>query len=67
MTLGSQEHEEIMAQFERLHRGRRLDREPKALWTRGIVYQDGSVNDLFLSYRNGYSYARCVYLNAAAA
>jgi len=56
MRLLGQEHYELMAQFEREHSGR-FDKEPKDLWARGHVYQDGRVNDLFLAYRRGYSFA----------
>jgi hypothetical protein len=51
----TKEHYELMADFEREYKHRRLDREEnKGLWRRGAVYQDGHVNELFLAYRNGY-------------
>lgn len=55
--LKSQEHYDLMAAFERTHRGR-MDKEPKESWSRGIIYQDGQVNELFLAYRNGYAYSQ---------
>lgn len=69
MTLGSQEHINIMAQFERDIRhcsaySLRFDREDKRLWPKGHFYQDGNTNHLFQAYKLGYSYARCVYLHA---
>ena len=30
---------------------RRLDKEEKALWTKGVIYQDGQTNELFPAYR----------------
>lgn len=53
--LKSQEHYGLMSAFERTHRGR-MDKEPKEFWSRGRIYQDGKVNELFLAYRNGYAY-----------
>lgn len=53
----SKEHYDLMAQFEREHSGR-FDKEDKALWPNGFIYQDGHVNELFLAYRRGYEYAR---------
>jgi hypothetical protein len=62
MQLNTQEHIDMMAMFERQFTGRK-DKEPKALWARGIIYQDGQLNELFLAYRKGYALARAVYLN----
>lgn len=53
--LNSKEHYELMDCFEREFKGMRLDREGKARWSRGNVYQDGTVNALFLAYRRGYA------------
>jgi hypothetical protein len=44
--------------FERDFSGRRLDKESKALWPQGNVYQGGHVNELFLAYRKGYSFSK---------
>lgn len=68
MQLNSQEHIDMMKQFEiefsiSSFRGR-LDKEDKSIWSKGNIYQDGIVNELFLIYRKGYSFGRCVYLNA---
>ena len=60
MTLFSKEYYDLMAAFERDFKGRRLDREDKSFWPKGIIYQDGHVNDLFLAYRMGASYAEAV-------
>lgn len=61
MQLGSTEHDELMAQFEKDVATKfsvRLDKEDKSLWRKGIVYQDGRTNDLFLLYRFGVSYGQ---------
>ncbi|MFT0546969.1 hypothetical protein ACMHYO_11575 [Allopusillimonas ginsengisoli] len=55
--LMTQEHYALMSAFERCHSGR-FDREDKSLWPKGVIYQDGRVNELFLAYRNGYAYSQ---------
>lgn len=55
--LNNKEHYDLMAAFERQHSGR-MDREDKSLWQRGVIYQDGHVNDLFLAFRRGHAYAK---------
>lgn len=55
--LNDKEHYDLIAAFERCHPGR-MDKEDKALWPRGIIYQDGHVNELFLAFRRGYAYSR---------
>ena len=55
--LHDKEHYDLMAAFERQHSGR-MDREDKSLWQRGVIYQDGHVNDLFLAFRRGYAYSQ---------
>jgi len=59
--LMTKEHYDLMGQFEREHRGRRMDRESKESWPRGIIYQDGHVNELFAAYRRGYAFAVADY------
>ncbi|KVN92561.1 hypothetical protein [Burkholderia ubonensis] len=54
MELKSQEHYDLIANFERTFNGR-FDKEPKHLWPMGVVYQDGQVNALFDAYRKGYA------------
>lgn len=49
-----------MAAFERAFRGRRIDREDKAFWPKGYIYQDGHTNDLFLAYRMGAAYGSAI-------
>jgi hypothetical protein len=54
------EHYELLAMFERDFSGYRHDREPKELWSAGRIYQDGSLNELFLAYRRGYAFGKVV-------
>jgi len=55
----TKEHYELIAQFDLQFKSRRLDKEEdKSLWAKGFVYQDGQVNDLFLVFRQGYSFGR---------
>jgi len=56
----TKEHYDLMAQFEqdcKLHIGR-TDKEPKEFWPKGIIYQDGKTNQLFILYRQGYAFGR---------
>jgi len=57
MTLFSREHYELIEMFEREFSGRK-DKEPKELWSKGVIYQDGMVNQMFLAYRKGYAMGR---------
>lgn len=52
------EHYELMSAFERQFKHRRLDKEAKDFWPKGVIYQDGHVNELFLAYRNGFAYGK---------
>lgn len=63
--LTTKEHYDLMAQFERDCRPGRIDKESKDLWPRGIIYQDGHVNRLFLAYRHGYAYGKSIHREAA--
>lgn len=51
----TKEHYDLMARFEANYKNKRLDREDKSFWSKGHVYEDGRVNELFLAYRNGYA------------
>jgi uncharacterized membrane protein len=64
--LKTQEHIDLMAMFEREFKDRRLDREDKHLWPRGVIYQNGETNNLFLAYRRGYAFGKAVEHSAAA-
>lgn len=56
--LKTREHQELIEQFERDCRPGRTDKEPKVIWPKGNIYQDGHVNELFLAYRIGYAYGK---------
>lgn len=56
--LKTKEHYDLMAMFEKNFKHRRLDKEPKELWHKGIIYQDGHVNELFEVYRLGYAFGK---------
>jgi hypothetical protein len=62
----SKEHYDLMAQFERQHKGYRADKEPQSLWPKGHIYQDGKVNEMFLAFRNGYAFGKAVEIGRAA-
>lgn len=58
LTLFGREHYDLMTSFDQAFRGRRLDKEDKALWPKGNVYASGETNELFLAYRRGYALGR---------
>jgi uncharacterized protein (UPF0332 family) len=59
--INSREHYDLIAMFEREFKGEgRLDKEPKDIWSKGNVYQDGTMNRLFLAYRRGYAFGKTV-------
>ena len=63
MQIGSKEHYDIMAEFEKNFYDQRLDREKdKALWKKGQVYENGETNKLYQAFISGYSLARIIYL-----
>lgn len=57
MQIVTQEHYDIIAMFERIYSGR-FDKEDKALWAKGHVYQDGEMNNLFLAFRHGVAFGK---------
>ena len=58
-VIATKEHYDLMAQFERVYKGLRFDREvDKNLWKMGYVYQSPETNKLFLAFRMGYSYGK---------
>ena len=59
IKLFSKAHYELMAQFESLKPGR-IDRENKELWSKGRIYCDGMVNEMFLWFRLGVAYGLTV-------
>jgi hypothetical protein len=56
--LKTKEHYDLLYAFERDFIDKRLDKESKDLWEKGIIYQDGNVNNLFKAYRLGYSFGK---------
>lgn len=67
MQLKTQEHCDIIKQFERDLRivGRNAEKEAKDMWPKGCIYTHGETNQKFLVYRQGYAFGRAVYLNGA--
>ncbi len=61
MSIQDKEHYELMAQFEQQFKPRK-DKEAKELWSKGVIYQDGHTNALFLAYRLGYAFGKAVSL-----
>lgn len=67
MQLHTQDHIELMAMFERVFKGQfRLDREDKALWSKGSIYQHGEANAAFLAFRHGVAYGVAISRQSAA-
>ena len=66
--LMAKEHYDVIAQFEKDCKKfiNRTDKEPKELWARGLVYQDGRTNEMFLMFRSGYSFGKAVGREEAA-
>lgn len=58
--LNTKEHYDLLAQFEKTVRHGRFDKEAKQDWARGIIYQDGRVNEMFKVYRLGYAHGKAV-------
>jgi hypothetical protein len=57
----TQDHIELMAMFETItkkHAAKsyRFDRENKADWKLGRIYEDGELNELFKMFRQGIAY-----------
>ncbi len=59
IPLGSKEHHELMAQFERDFRLKSPERETDPAYMRqGFLYSNGEINQQFLAYRMGYTFGR---------
>ena len=59
MSLVSKEHYDLIDMFEKIFKGQfRFDKEDKATWTKGFVYQHGDANRMFLAFRQGCAYGR---------
>ena len=67
MTLLSRDHHEMISFFERHFKGAfRLDKEDKALWSKGYIYQNGEANAAFLAFREGVAYGKAVSAELAS-
>lgn len=62
MNIGSKEHYEILDNFEKAYKHLRLEKEDKALWKKGRIYQNGEANALYQAYAAGYALGRVKYL-----
>ena len=63
MQLTSQEHYELIEQFERTFiRDMPLTREAKEYWAKGAIYTNGETNKAFLAYRHGYAFGRAKHM-----
>ena len=65
MQLGSQDHYDAIAMFDRIAAKSpfmrfRLDKEPKASWRQGFVYQDGHANMAFNAFLEGAVYGKAI-------
>lgn len=61
MKVGTKEHYEMMEEFEKWACGR-FDKEPKEFWSKGMVYQNGEINEQFRMFCIGYSVGRQKYM-----
>ena len=61
--LGTKEHDELIVEFEKSCKAwiNRTEKEPKEMWSKSVIYQDGATNRLFLTYRWGYAFAKAKY------
>lgn len=59
--LATKEYYELIEMFEK-NAGKpfRKDKEPKDMWNRGIVYQDGMANEFFKMFLEGYAYGKAI-------
>lgn len=63
VMLNTQEHIDLVAQFERdIQRQFRvqLAKEAKEMWPQGHVYCHAETNSMFLAYRFGYAYGKAI-------
>ncbi len=58
--LHTQEHDDLIAMFDREFKGHRLDQEARGAWKDGHIYQDGNLNEIFLAYRRGYALGKSI-------
>lgn len=70
--LKTQEHIDLIAQFEKdagklLALSLRFEKEVRALWIAGRIYCHGETNTIFLAYRLGYAFGKCIERTAEVA
>lgn len=54
--IGTKEHYELLKNFEQIMGKRfRFDKEDKDFWKKGVVYQDGMVNEMYRVFIKGYA------------
>lgn len=54
MTLGSNEHYEVIAMFEKIYLHKELlEKFPKEEWINGPIYRNEVVHSLFVMFRHG--------------
>ena len=58
MTIGSKEHEEIIAMFEKEYLHLDLTKLPKTVWSKGKIFQNEMTNMLFIAYRRGVAFGK---------
>lgn len=57
ITADSKEFYEILKDFENMKIARgRYGKEPKEIWSKGLYFQDGNVNELFKVFLSGCNY-----------
>jgi hypothetical protein len=59
--IGTKEHYDMLDMFDKMNKYERLDKEDKELWSKGIIYQDGRVNNLYRSFISGYTFAKHLF------
>ncbi len=59
--LKTQEHYDLMAQFERDTKYGAFTKEDKSMWAKGYIYANGEINQKFLTYRMGYAFAKALF------
>lgn len=63
MTLGSKDHHDAIAMFDKIVATNsqmrvRLDKKPRDMWKKGVVYQDAAANIAFAAFLQGVAWGR---------
>ncbi len=59
----TKEFYDLVADFERMFKGERMDKEKKELYYLGVFYHSGETNKLFKAFLSGYQLGRSYYMN----